>query len=401
MSLYNTIYWTKRVFVALGLIIFICSGIRIFQFVSGKLTVNIQEITDYKPERGFGDIDKISFTALNTPPAFVPKEFINDTTSGNFDADNNYPYETAKAPLSYKSSQANVYKIIDSDKSIDINTTEVPRQIARLFNLTREPSQTSTTTQTWVEGNKKLDIDGQYLLVYYENNDLNNFQPQGNPLAVNVTPDGLKSYFNQILGKFGIVSDLESYRFKYTYVNYDKQKNDFVPSGNLTSGNFIRIYAERLYPNLFKQYKDASTNAVYPNYVYSNNYIILPTSIPKEKKDIDMIVRFSLYNWPLDQSISEKNKNVQTYRIKTPKQAFDELKSTNKYLISASEWDTRKPISLDELSGINKVRVFRIRIENYEDVVNTRYIQPIYVFTCQVEKNDKKIELIYYLPALI
>jgi hypothetical protein len=351
-------------------------------------------VGDYKPELGFNAIDRLTLTPLTTPPTFKPTVFKNSTLKGNLDVDNGYPFETTRVPL------ANVYKI--QEIPIDLNTTETPRKIAKNLGFTREPVTSTSTTQTWSEGNKELEINGQYLLIKYKNNAIRKGTTNGDPLLLGDS-NSLKSVFSDVLRSYGIISDLENYKFRVDRVDYDKSLNEFVFNGSSTTSSFIRINAERQYPSLFKEIDTVTTNATYPNRLHSNTYVVIPATLPRGATMKEYIAELNLYNWPI--AAKDKNdKNVQTYNIKSPRKAFDELQNANKYLMAVSEitlqGDTRKPFDVDELSGIDRVDVFRIRLEMYEDLVNTTYIQPVYVFICQAESNGKLLELVYYVPAL-
>ncbi len=391
MSLYTSVYWTKRTLLVVSLLVFICSGFRIFQFVTKKFTTTISSVSDYKPELGFGAIDKLTLTPLNVPPGFKPQEFRNITLNGSFDTSNTYPLESTRSPL------ANVYKI--QEIPIDLNTTETPRRIAKAFGFLKEPVQSTSTTQVWSEGNKDIEINGQYLLIKYKNSALKKQSPTtGDPIVIGES-DSMSQYFSEALKSYGIITDFKDYKFTLEYLNFDKAKNEFVFSGDPKSGQFIRLNAIRQYSNLFKSLTTASTIAAYPNYLYSNNYLIFPAVLQKNTLVKDNIVELSLYNWPIG-SKEKPDKSIQTYNVKTPKAAFDEVKENNKYLISVADWDTKVPVSLDDLTGINRLQLYKIQLQMYEDVVNTTYIQPVYVFVCQAERNGKLIELVYYVPAL-
>ena len=89
MSLYTSIYWTKRAFVVFALIIFICGGFRIFQIVSNSLTQQNLKVSAVRPEMGFGKIDKLNLKSIDTN-GFSPSQFRISTTKGNLDVDNLY-----------------------------------------------------------------------------------------------------------------------------------------------------------------------------------------------------------------------------------------------------------------------------------------------------------------------
>jgi hypothetical protein len=161
------------------------------------------------------------------------------------------------------------------------------------------------------------------------------------------------------------------------------------------------IKASRNYPNLFKEFELYSTNAVYPRYTFSNNYLIVPRYIPEKSTPLESIAQLSLYNWPIDQTLSPENTNVQTYNIKTPKKAYEEIQKNNKFLMSLTDKETNAPLNADTLSGTNSLSLVRIRLENFEDVVNTGYIQPIYVFIFETTIDGELAELVYFVPAVL
>jgi hypothetical protein len=399
VSLYTSVYWTKRAFIVFALIIFLCSGFRVFTFVSDKFSTNKVTVSEPKPELGFDLLDKLTLTPLDLPPGFRPADFKNLTNTGTFDVDNGYPTQDVKAPI------ANVYKI--AERKIDLNTTEVPRKIAKNLNFSEDPTQEiSTAIKVWKDRNRELEINGQYSTLKYKNTGVRqttmaagtkSLLPGQSNVVSNAETD--KTRFDSVLKEIGLpFENLATYKFESTAVNFDASKNDFVLAGAESAGSFVRINATRLYPSLSKVSTKANTTAVYPNYLYSNNYIILPATAETTGKLSDKIVELSFYNWPIE--LDTKSKNVQTYPIKTPRKAFEELKTTNKYLMSAAEWDTKIPVSADKLIGIDEVMVRRIRLEMYEDILYTNTIQPISVFVTEADLNGKRYQLIYYIPAV-
>lgn len=410
MSLYSSVYWTKRVAVVLALIIFFCSGFRLFTYVSKKLTKELKGTVLIPAEAGFVGVDKLTITAFRTPPGFTPQEFVNDTNNGNYDVDNglvgpeddptvkDYPKETEKTPI------ANVFKI--ADRQINLNSTEIPRNIAKSLNFNREPFRTTNTLQEWVEGTRHLQIEGQYLTINYSDDIVKNTNFPSFEERTFSGQESIKSYLNDKFKDYGIDTDIEGYEFSAEYTTYDKATNDFIPSSSKDSGPFIRLSAKRVYSNLSKPYSGTKTYAVYPNpqYHYTNNYIIIGKNMQSTtNSDREMTLKMSLYNWPISKTNlqGKDNKDVQTYYIKTPKTAFEELKSSNKTLISAVEWGTNIPKKSEDLVGINRVLVRQIKLEYYEDTVNTSYIQPVYVFLSEVSEGNKHYELVYVIPALL
>jgi hypothetical protein len=402
VSLYTSVYWTKRTLVVVFLLVFLCTGFRVFQFVSGKFTKEIDfGSKEPKASQGFGVLDKLIPSHIDTPPGFEPIEFRNNTIKGNFDVDNGYPTQDKKTPV------ANVYKI--EERSYDIDITELPRAIAKKLGFNSEPTSISNTVRTWNENQREFEIDGQYGLVKYKNNILTQFAPSPSSSDEFDDSNKIKLYFQNELKNYGINNDWTNYIFTKQYVNFDQESKRFVTSGNNDLGSYIRLNAIREYPNLSKADTRVTTKSnaayAYPNYSAemqsSNNYLIIAlTKVTNNTQSIDRLTELSLHNWPINQSTDIKNEDLQTYYIKRPQDAFEELKTTNKFLVSYSEWGTHLPIKPEDLIGIETVNVHRIKLEMYEDTVNTGYIQPVYIFVCQAQKGDTPIELIYMIPAL-
>lgn len=401
VSLYTSVYWTKRVAVAFGIVLFICSGFQIFRVLSTRFTITDELPFDYKPELGFGYLDPLTINSpYELPPDFFPSEFENITIKGNFDADNDYPNQRVRAPL------ANVYKILE--RPIDLQTTEVPKTIAENFGFDKRGGiQVSATVQTWEKNNRELEINGQYLLIDYANKELATAPLKGSdPETIqheitDMQQEALGSYFSRTLRDLEIETDFTNYSFSLHNVAYNEEIEEFVFPESETGGDFLMIRAMRNYPNLFKEFELYSTNAVYPGYTFTNNYLIVPRYIPEQSTSLDTIAQLSLYNWPIDQTISEENTNVQTYNIKTPKKAYDEVQKNNKYLMSLTDKDSNAPVNAEKLSGVNSLSLVKIRLENFEDIVNIGYIQPIYVFIFETTIDGKLAELVYYVPAVL
>lgn len=395
VNLYKSVYWTKRVFVVLGLLLFVCSGVRIFQFITKKFTRTEQfGSTEPLAQLGFGKIDRLTLTPLNTE-GFNPTTFADLTLTGKLDVDNKYPSGTVKAPI------ANVYKIID--KSLSLETREAPRAIAKSLKFTGEPVSNTSSSQKWQEGSKKFEINGQYFWMTYENADLRQKLPINIGPALDIEDENaLKEFYSRTMVNLGIGFNTNEYRFQAEYVNYDSAANTYkIVTDPSQTGGFIRVNATRVYSSITTGIADAiAARAVYPNYIYSNNFIIVPTSFSQSSDTADILVQLSFYNWGITQQNNLESQNVQTYDIKTPKQAYTDLVEENKYLMSLTEWNTKKQVDPSVLSGITRVNIHRIRLDMYEDTVNTTYIQPVYVFICKAVKEGKEYELVYYVPAV-
>lgn len=417
MSLYSNVYWTKRIIVIFSVVLFICSGWRIFTFVSGRLTI-ITPTVSYRQEGGFTDLEKLTInTKISTPPDFQPNEFINDTIFGQFSVDNgefgvdaetvvDYPTQNDKSPV------ANVFKI--QQGQIGLNATEIPYRIAKNFGFKKEPLRLESVKMNWRENNKDLEIDGQFLKIRYQDFDLIEKSPTS-VITLSDDPESLKRKYEEIMRKYGIINaddvvTFGSYAFQYEYgdyVNDNSSQKIFVPNGSRTSGNYIKIYGVRTYENYVKPKKDTQTTAIYPNpnSRTSNNYIVLNTNPTASFSEREQLVEISLFNWPIVQYQYDNprdpiaNENVRTYFIKTPREAFNELKSSNNTLVSATD-KVGRPLQSEELSKIQKVHVMQIKMQMYEDTINTSYIQPVYVFYCTVEEEDKDFRLMYIIPAL-
>lgn len=395
MTLYSSVYWTKRVLVVIALIVFICGGIRIFQFISSSLTKSDIQVSEFKPEFGFGKIDKMQITGLDTPDDFKPN-FRITTTKGNLDADNGYPLESTQSPI------ANVYKI--TEQEISLETSRNPIRIATKIGLktASNPKVVNSTTFSWNEAGKTLQIDGLYNLVDYNNNLL---RQSGSSVegSINKTDQAvLKSLFVNSLRDFDIsFPDQDDYIYDAEYTIYDAKTDQFIPSGSQTAGSNIRINARRKYPNLVKNNSTAQARAIYPGGTISNNSVIVPANVNSDKSLLGQIAELHLYDWPVNQTIDAQNPNVQTYSIKTPLQAYTELQNGTALLVSAYKSDTRQFIDTSTLSGIDVADVLSIRIDEFEQKTYRKYIQPTYVFTVEVSKDNERILLIYNVPAVV
>lgn len=388
MSLYTSVYWTKRVFVVFSLIIFICSGIRIFQFVSDRLSVRHVEVGSFKAEAGYGKIPSLELSSINEFSSFRPERFRISTTSGNLNAENGYPLETTANPL------ANVYKI--TERSIDLSTTQEPARVARDMGFISTANVT-TTVSSWNEGNRTLTIDGLYDTYDYSNKGLR--IPRQSTVGSLTSQDQaqLKSIYQKILTEYKIPFPFDSYTFTIQYLDYDSTKDDFVPSGIGLQGSYYRIDAKRVYPNLSKGEK-ANAFAAYPSYSKSNNYMILVNS--NFTKALDNLVEMKLFSWPINTVVSSQNNDIQTYSIKTPAQAYDELTKYRAFLVSVKETNSNNEVKMDDLNDIDIVDVLTVRLDFYEEPVLKKYIQPVYVFLVEAKNRGVKYNLIYYVPAL-
>lgn len=394
MSLYSSVYWTKRAIIVLALIVFICGGIRLFQVVSTALIRIDTQTSGFKPERGFGSIDKIVFRSIETG-GFEPAQFRISTTKGNLDADNLYPSEADSNPL------ANVYRIIE--QPIDLSTTEDPLTIGRNLGFTQLPQEITSTIRRWSDSNRELEIDGQYTTVSYSNNRLKTSRQSIPGVFSTSDQSQLQAMFTRVLNELGIKTSLTGYTYTGEYLNYDIDSGKFVPVVGST-GSYYRVGAKRFYPNLVKNNEIASTRATYPTYTVSNNYFIIPNlsqykTISDFKPSAD-IVELRLFNWPLNQDISSQNPNVQTYAIKSPRQAYSELNQGKASLVSISDSLTKRPVEIEEIQESRLVDILSVRIDMYEDTFYTRHIQPVYTFIGEINQSGKKYQLVYYVHAI-
>jgi hypothetical protein len=156
----------------------------------------------------------------------------------------------------------------------------------------------------------------------------------------------------------------------------------------------------RTYPVISKINTKASAKAAYPNYNVSNNYIVLPSNYISSTKFIDSLVEFSLYNWPINNAANASKEFVQTYYVKTLTEAFNEFKTTKLSLVHVSKWETMEPVNIDEISGMQTLEVMNVRMDFFENVRNTGYVQPVYQFVCLSDHNGKKYRLVFYVSAV-
>ena len=391
MSLYTNVFWTKRISVILLIVLILCGGYNIFNYTVNNFSIKTTGQVVENPESAFGALDKINVTPVTVPADFKPN-FVISTLTGSLDTDNGYPLESTTNAL------ANVYKILD--KPQDLNTTEIPRNIAKNLHFSADPISSTSSVFRWTEGTKDLTVDGQYLLIDYKNTSINNQVINTSaPLNVNgSSSDSIKTIYSSVLQGIGVTTDLTNYNFKATYLNYNPIIKDFIVADSSQTGKFVRIDGIRFYPNLYKNNAKATTNAVYPGYLFSNNYVILPNEQSALSNPALSIASLGLHNWPIDETLVSTNRFLSTYSIKTPKQAYSEIDS--KYLVSFLEWDSHKYVDPIQLSGINRVDLFRVNVDMYEYVLNLNYIQPVYIFICQGQKNGQKYELVYMVPAI-
>lgn len=389
VSLQETVFWTKRVLVVLTILAFICSGVYLFQLII-KGTLNNQNIvSEQKAEEGFGKISLPSIPSIQTPAGFDPKDFAIQTIDGTLNTQNTYPLANDTNPI------GNVYKI--PDRSVDLSTKEVPLSIAKRIGFLTEGSGDSIVTN-WAEGTKELSINGLYLLVNYKNRAFFTTRPPVQSKINILDATTVRSAYTSVLREFGLsITDLASYTFDAEYVEYDVLNSKFAKTSGL--GGYIRINAIRTYPILSKVNTKATAKATYPDYLRSNNYIILPSDMSTTKY-IDNLVELSLYNWPITNTATANKDQVQTYYLKTMTDAYNELKTSKKTLVHVSDWEDMTPVDIDELSGMNRIEIMNVRTDFFEDTKNTGYIQPVYVFVCISEHNGGKYRLVFYIPAV-
>ncbi len=217
VSLYTDVYWTKRFLVAFTIILVICTGIRIFQFVSDRLSIQEVAVGAIKPEVGYGSIPPLNLQTKQGFENFRPSRFRITTVSGNLNVENGYPQETTESPI------ANVYRVIE--QPIDLSTTQEPLRIARDLNFNQTPQDISNTTRLWQEGGRKLLIDGQYKTIEYSNEALKRASPSaGINNLTNSNQASLKNIFQKVLAEFKYPLSFDSYVFSIQYLTYDTGK---------------------------------------------------------------------------------------------------------------------------------------------------------------------------------
>lgn len=400
MSLQVAVFWTKRVLVILIIILFICGGIRIFQFISDRLSVKREVIGLPKPEAGFGKLPKLHINGINKDNSIKPSKFRISTISGLLDIENGYPKHDTPYPI------VNVFKV--EENPIDISTTEDPIKIARAMEFTTSPKEISQLVKEWNEGERKLVVEGQYKTINYRNASLkqkaSNNKPTPTPTSdrQKANIDG-RVIFQNIINSLKLPIKMQNYRYKITYLKYDQTQDKFLPNIDEYS-TFIRVDAFRTYPNLFKEQKPISTSAAYPNYNQSVNYVLLindPNSLYSDKtKILNSLVELSIYDWPLNTTVSDKNPNIQTYPIINASRAYEILSENKGILVSVMDNLTKNDEDPINLKGIDVIDILTIRLEYYEDTEFRRYITPVYVFITEAQRGNRKYQLVYYVPAL-
>ena len=402
MSLRKVVFLTKRVIVLLVFLVFICGALRLFLVLSERFSVKQEFVGLEKPEAGFGKLPLVKINSRYDSSFLKISRFRISTTSGLLDTENGYPIESTVNPL------VNVFSV--QERPIDITNTEDPIKIAQSMKFSTKPNEISSTQKEWYENNRRLIINGQYKTVFYKNENLIEATPQNsgqdNPNQLINSSDYLKNFFQNAMRYFKIPTSFDEYKFSLSYLDYDPDRKDFNVSTS-SQGRFIRIDAKRVYPSLNKtktpnQDDAVPTNAAYYDFFESINYLIIRND-PKMRSQeslIDYLVEMSIYNWPINTTITGTNVSVQTYPIITPKQAYKELTNGNAYLVSARKYYTNEKVDLTELFGVDVADILALRLEYYEDVEFNKYIQPVYVFITEVMKNERKYQLVYYVPAI-
>ncbi|MCX8034806.1 MAG: hypothetical protein N3A71_00760 [Candidatus Dojkabacteria bacterium] len=410
MTLYKSIFITKRIFVALSILLFIGCGFLTYYTIVTRFTRVNETVLDNKPEYGFGPLNNIQIRYLQLPSEIknsTPRFSIN-TISGNLDADNQYPKEYEVGAL------ANVFLI--EQKAEDINTSTLPIRIAENLKIS-DGTQTlidGNSVYRWRKDNIELYVDGKYSVIRYKNYELRD-KFTSNPDSFLVTEgtnttrsENLKSLFEAYLAKSGISQKLDEYNFVVNTVIWDEKTQKFILNSDVNSNKtvFYRITAIRKYQTNSKLAleKPAPALAAYTDYYGGTNYLVLTTlSQVNNSTDITTnLVEMYYHNWPINESdIKSDSKDVQTYRIIVPRAAYDDLvKNFDKYVVAIKNKQTNTEINSDDLKEIKTIGVFRVRLDFYEDITNTKYIHPIYVFICEAETNLGTLEMIYYIKAL-
>lgn len=404
MSLYSSVYWTKRFLIVFSVFLIIIFTYNTIHFLGSRLSKSEIDSNSIQPEQGFIDINPLTILPINTN--LIPENFIDSTTQGNLYVNQEYPSSTNQKPF------INVYKI--EQKESNISTTETPKLIAENFGFNPNNfTKLSNQSFLWNKGSKSIEINGLYTLIDYENksvftekfSQLSASDTNKNYLVdlISPTQTELKQEFENILSEFEIESSLDNYEFALTRMDYDAEQDKFNRLPSTAESDFIRIDAFRQYISLNKDSTSSSTitKAAYPNYLNSNNYIILPAK-STSKDYIDSLVKLSLYNWPVNQDEEdlENANNVQTYYLKSPTEAYNELVKEKKYLVQVLDWDTNADIDLSLIEPFTDIDIISIDLEFFENKVNTKYIQPVYVFNCQLFQNTSKYRFVYYVPAV-
>lgn len=400
MSLYTSVYWTKKVLAVLGVVLFLCIGYNVFNALRSRFTDNLNTGQNVYEEAGFSDINKLTIIPLDVQGNFQPSEFIDSTTLGSLYVSNEYPKSSDLTPV------ANVYKI--EEKAVDLSTSEIPRRIASNFEFTSEIIEISETTFRWQESGRELEINGLYNLISYKDSSLIRSGVEQDVMNANIIDVSrafqedpsinLGSVFQNSLSTVGISTDFENYEFDVHPVEYDYDQDDFVNVTTNDDYEFVRIDATRVYQNINKTNPNIQVKAMYPDYVKSNNYIVVPRFY-EQGNNFNQIAEIGLYNWPINQDVTDNNA-VQTYYIRTPREAYDLLQKDKKFLVSVSNWEDDSYVDPSLISSENTFEIISIEVGMYENIVNTRYIQPIYAFIGQINLDGEKLKVVYYVPAL-
>lgn len=396
MTLYKTIYWTKRAAVVLSVILVLCGSFRIFLTIAEKLTQKEISISDLPPENGFGPLDRLTIKGLEIPVGFEP-EITLDTLRGRYEALNGYPLEDTI------NTQANVYKI--QTNSINVSTSGIPLRIARSLGFAGDPQNSTSTSYTWTEANRVLNTDGLYFSVDYSNRVLfSALQTSESTLISNISGESGRSIFEKVFRDLGITGEqgtnIDEYTYQIEEVSYNPVKKVFEPEPK-GLGTFYRISAKRNYTSLLKGLSDVTAIAAYPDYYTSNNYIIIPKKVNSNAKVQDYLVEFKFYNWFINQSTDVNNEFVQTYEILKVTDAFAAIDTGDSYLVAVKDLQTGKSADISTLAEIPRIDIRQITVAYFEDLVNKFYIQPIYVFVGQGRLNNRSYEFVYYVPAII
>lgn len=408
MSLYTNVYWTKRILAVLGIILVICSGISLFNFLQQRFTREIVDISNIKPEQNFQDFSLVSFQPITNKKLF--SELNDATEKGNLSVNQDYP---GKVPQLGLTPFVNVYQI--EQKQLTLSVTEFPKKVSEKFGF--DPSDfTQLTTQTllWTTNSTELEINGLYNLISYKNkrlytksfSDLNEGEFVEDYSELIFSESGIESssagqnMFSKVVQELDLEFTANEYIYKIAKIDYSPKEKKFMRVAKDEKADFIRIDAFRKYENILKTSLTNQTLATYPGFYDSNNYLILPIK-ETESNRLENIVEFGFYNWPVGKDLNDVNQ-VQTYYLKSVFDAYKELNEKGESLVSVTDWDKDSDIPLSEIEEIEPSRldIFEINLYFYEDKLNRRYVQPVYVFEGQLTSSSKRYRLVYYVSAI-
>lgn len=380
MASLSSVSDSVKKFVAIFIIVIIVSLLlKLASVIFGGIEGAINSSAPLNAQNGFG-----------TLPPFQVNSVI-PLNKGSID----YQIQTPSGSL--PKSQGNVVTVYGfKSTNLSLLSSTQATHIAQYFNFTSAPTSTNNDIYIWQQNNQKMIYDiktAQYRLSSINAySQINSDNSNGKNILTN---DGITSAAGSIMQTLPnqISSDYSLASPDLVYLNY-ASNGSVTEVSDISLSNAVKVIYKRKYNILVvdgKNVNDLMASLIGDNPRDGNINMILDSDTATPQSNL---IEFNFSNSIIDPS------KTSTYNLKTPTQAWQDVKIGQAYLVSLVK-DGQSPYLPYKQLSVSKFQLQDMYLAYYDGLSKQDYMQPIYVMSGEAVLTDNtNAKFFFYTSAI-